>query len=321
MLKNHPLVKRWIAENPETRKHVDEETLAEYVLPALTRQSNVPAHYQLDDIPQKSVSPEPDTSLTKELTSMIVIPDMQIPYVDYLALDAVEKYMQEHSFDWYVNIGDFIDVEALSHWNDGLPRKSEGKRLGKEFDIGNKILDRHQDIIRKNNPKAKFHFIYGNHEERVEKFLDKNPGVEGLFDVADGLRFKERGFTWTRNGDQGEQFSIGHANFTHGLKAGMGHSRGMAAEWDGNVFYGHVHDVQSHTLTSRGKSHNRIAQSLGCLCVYDMPYMSKKPSRWQQAFAIFYFKKDGSFNHYVPLIIDDEFISPEGKLYQGSICG
>lgn len=319
MLKKDPRVVKWAQKNEVRLDDLTEETIAQFVLPAILRQNNVPAHYMLDDIPRKLESPEPDTKLTKELTSVIVIPDMQIPFVDYRALDAVEQYMAEHSFDWYINIGDFLDVEALSHWNDGLPRKSEGKRLSKELEIGNKILDRHQQLIRKNNPKAKFHFIYGNHEERVEKFLDRNPGVEGLFDLADGLRFVERGFTWTRHGDEGNQFTLGHANFTHGLKAGMGHSRGMAAEWDGNVFYGHVHDVQSHTLTSRGKLHNRIAQSLGCLCVYDMPYMAKKPSRWQQAFAIFYFNKDGSFNHYIPLIIDDKFISPEGKFYEGHI--
>lgn len=247
------------------------------------------------------------------LTKVLVVPDVQIPYQDNVALAVVEKYMASEKWDLVIYIGDFIDCEGISHYNKGKPRALVGVELEKEFKIANDILDRHQKIIRKRSPKAKFHFIYGNHEERVEKWLDENPALAGLIDIDRNLRFKERGFTWTRHGDTGNGYVVGKATFTHGESLATMHTQKMAQTWGENVFYGHIHDVQSYTMTTRKKDSTRIAQSLGCLCIYALPYVDRKPTRWQQAITTFYFQPDGTFNHYVSNIVKGEFISPGGK--------
>ena len=252
---------------------------------------------------------------SKPIVNVLVIPDVQVPYHDTVALDVVEKYMADHSWDLVIYIGDFIDCEGISHYNKGKPRALVGVELEKEFKIANEILDRHQKIVRKRNKDAHFHFIYGNHEERVEKWLDEYPQLSGLIDVDKNLRFTERGFTWTRHGDMGNGYTVGKAMFTHGESLATMHTQKMAQTWGENIFYGHIHDVQSYTMTTRKKDSTRIAQSLGCLCIYDLPYVDKKPTRWQKAFGVFYFQPDGTFNHYVPFIINDQFISPQGKLY------
>lgn len=251
----------------------------------------------------------------KGITTAIVIPDMQIPYHNEKAMHAVEWYMGEHKWDYYINIGDFIDVEGISHFNRDKPRTTWGKELIKEYKIANRVLDTHQSLVRKNNKDAKFHYIFGNHEERVERWLDEHPQLAGLVEVPIHLKLLERGFTWTRDGHMGKSIQLGKAQFTHGLKIGVSHTVGMAREWGDNIFYGHTHDLQSYTHTTRQKDSTRIAQSLGCLCVYDLPYVAKTPTRWQNAITVFYFHADGTFNHYPIAIVNNEFISPEGKHY------
>lgn len=310
-LRERPEIQRFLREHPNL--DVNDEFLQEFYIDLQRLYGELEVG--------RIESPEPDTTLTKDLTSVIVMPDLQIPYVDWHALDAFEQYMADHTWDWYINIGDFIDVEGLSRWTEGSPRLTFHKELVKEYQMANDILDRHQRIIREKNPDAKFHYIFGNHEERVEKWLDRFPTLAGLIEIPQNLALKERGFTWTRDGHMGNGFILGHATFTHGEAVGMNHAKKMAETWGGNVFYGHVHDTQSHTLTTRKRDVTRIAQSLGCLCQYNLPYMQKKPSRWQQGFGVFYFQKDGSFNHYVPLIMDGKFISPGGKYYEGRLTG
>lgn len=248
------------------------------------------------------------------ITTAIVIPDMQIPYHNKKAVAAVEQLMADMKFDWYINLGDFIDVEGISHYSKGKPRLTMGKELVKEYKTGNEVLDRHQKLIRKNNKDAQFHYILGNHEERVEAWLDENPALTGLIEVPEQLRLAERGFTWTRDGHMGNGFQLGKALFTHGDSLATFHTQKMAQQWGENVFYGHIHDVQSFTMTTRKKNSTRIAQSMGCLCVYDLPYVDKKPTRWQNAFGIFFFRPDGTFNHYVVNIVKDKFIW-NGKQY------
>ena len=261
-------------------------------------------------------SPEFVPWLAKDrITKVIVMSDMQIPYQDEKSLHAVEWYMSDHSWDHYVNIGDFIDVEGISHFSKGKPRLYYNKELQNEYKIANKILDRHQAIVRSKNKNARFHHIFGNHEERVEQWLDENPQLSGIIEVPINLRLKERGFTWTRNGHMGEGIKIGHLNFTHGEAIGATHSKKMAETWGGNVIYGHVHDIQRHSLLTRNKEAPRLAMSIGCLCVYDLPYVNKKPTRWMQGFCVVYFSPDGSFNAYAIDISNHEFVSPDGKRY------
>lgn len=78
-----------------------------------------------------------------------------------------------------------------------------------------------------------------------------------------------------------------------------------------------THDVQSFSLVSMGDNHTRIGQSLGCLCKYQQPYLQGKPTKWQQAFATFYFSPGGNFQYYVTQIFNHRFVGPDGKEYGG----
>lgn len=247
----------------------------------------------------------------------IIIPDMQVPFHDKRSLAAVEKFMAAHRWDGYLNIGDFMDFDQISSFNKNNLRAIEGRKILKDYEVGNEILDRHQKIIRKKNPDAKFVLIEGNHEYRIERYIDANPQVEGLFEVEHGLKLKERGFEWVRNWTNGDMYTVGKANFVHGQYTSKYHASKMVDNYGDNIFYGHTHDVQSYARTSRGRNTTQVGQSLGCLCTYELSYIKKNPSNWQQAFGVFYFTKGGFFSYYIPRIFSHKFVAPDGVEYSG----
>lgn len=251
----------------------------------------------------------------KGVTKAIVLPDCQVPYHDKKSLKAVEKYMANHKWDYYINLGDFMDLDCISHHNQGQLRQVEGKRLKQDYDIGNEILDRHQEIVRRNNKKAKFVMLEGNHEYRIERYLDANPAAQGYVEVENALYLKERGIDYIRCYKEGKTFKLGKAYFHHGLYTNDLHAKKHALNFGKNIFYGHLHDIQGYSHTQHGDGSAIVGQSLGCLCEYQQSYIKGNPKRWQQAVATFYFQPNGHFSFYVSRIFDHKFIGPDGILY------
>lgn len=200
---------------------------------------------------------------------MIVLPDLQVPYQDEKSLKAVEKYIADNVWDEYINLGDYIDFDSISFFSRGKPRQTEAKRIISDYDEANKILDRHQNIILKKNPSAKFTLLEGNHEHRVERYLDEYPQLEGMIEVENGLNLKKRKINWVRCYDKGNLYKIGKACFHHGKYITQMHSKKMVEYYGINIFYGHTHDVQSFSKVNYGKNETLVGQSLGCLCRYD----------------------------------------------------
>lgn len=250
-----------------------------------------------------------------KVTRVLVLPDMQVPYHDTETLKAVEKFMKDYRWDHYINLGDFMDFDCISHHTKGKLRVVEGKRVMKDYAVGNEILDRHQQIVRKRNKNAKFVLLEGNHEFRVERYLDERPEMEGLVEVENGLRLKERGFKWVRCYKKGDIFTLGNANFHHGLYTNQFHSKKMVDSFGVNIFYGHLHDVQAFSKVMWGKDKTIVGQSMGCLCDYEQSYIKGNPTKWQQAFGVFEFQENGYFTYNVVRIFNHQFIY-NGKVYK-----
>ncbi len=243
----------------------------------------------------------------------MVLPDTHIPEHDPVSLNAVEQYMEDHEWDEMVQLGDLLDLDELSKHNIGNLRIVESKRIRKDLDIAGAILDRWQKKLR----KAKITILEGNHDFRMERYIDANPALEGLLEVPNALKLKDRGIRWVPAWSKGQVYDIGKAQFTHGLCTNQYHACKMVREFGSNIFYGHTHDVQMYSQTYRGDDETRVGQSLGCLCKYELSYLRGRPTRWQQAFAIFRFLPSGFFSYSVVRIFNGEFISPEGKVYKG----
>lgn len=245
---------------------------------------------------------------------LLVLPDTQCPYEDKRSLAAVEKMMADYRFDIYLQIGDFLDFDCISSHNKNNLRAVEGKRLMLDYDHAGQILDRHQAIIRKNNPKAEFVILEGNHEHRIVKYVDANPAIEGMFEVPTALEFGRRGIKWVPYWSKGTVYKVGKATFIHGRYTNDHHAKKHVTKHGCNIFYGHTHDIQSYSAEMLGEGKTLVGQSLGCLCG-PQGYMRGGPDKWQQAFAIFDFFPDGNFTYSVIRIFNHRFIY-NGKVYE-----
>jgi predicted phosphodiesterase len=249
----------------------------------------------------------------------LVLPDLQWRLHglghDERSLKAVLKYASEHRWDGVLQLGDFADWDFISKWTAENARRIEGQRFLKEYEGMNKFLDRIQKAARNKNPDAKIVIIQGNHDYRVEVVMDKTPMYEGMLEMETNLKFKERKIEYWKYWEHRKSYKIGKARFIHGLYTNGNHAKTTATQHNHNIYYGHTHDRQLYSKTTEGKTIH--AESLGTLSKFELSYMGSKPSNWSQAFAIFYFRPNGTFNHYVIDIINHEFTSPEGKEYKG----
>jgi len=264
-----------------------------------------------------------------KLEKWLVLPDLQIPYHDLKTLAAVEAYMVDVSssdepFDGWLQIGDFLDFNELSRYNDG----SEGSvvdELEDSYAAGNGFLDRHQKMIRAGNKKAKFILLEGNHDYRAydQSLKNINKKFRGYLNYEKHLRLRERGVRWIRSWRDGEMYKIGKAYFRHGLYTNQYHAKKMVDRHGVNIFYGHTHDVMEIPVVQMGKDKTLAGKSLGCLCEYNQRYLKGAPTNWQQSFSVFYFRPDGFFNEYTTRIFDHTFTiaNPQtglAKTYDGN---
>ena len=251
------------------------------------------------------------------MKKVLVLSDMQIyerngrvDGLDVKTWEVVKQYARGKRWDEIIIIGDFLDFNCISSHNKENLRSVEGQRIAKDYAVGNKILDEIQSICKK------VILIEGNHEYRMARLIDLYPALEGITEVEKGLRLKERGVKYIKFWSKGELYKVGKATFGHGLYTNDNHAKKHVTHYGENFFYGHTHDVQSYSQTLRGKNKTIVGQSLGCLCKYDLPYMRGRPSKWQQAFAVFYFRDNGFFNYSMIRIFQNSFIGPDGKLYE-----
>ena len=104
--------------------------------------------------------------------------------------------------------GDFLNLDHAGRFSKNKPRLREGRRLRHDYAFGNEILD----VVDKFTQQKKV-FLMGNHEARLEDWLDEHPQVEGLVEVKQGLRLVERGYEVI---PENKTYKVGKANFTHG---------------------------------------------------------------------------------------------------------
>ncbi len=113
----------------------------------------------------------------------MVIPDTQVtPGVPVDHLEWAGKYAAEKTPDVIVHLGDHWDMESLSYYDRGK-MAMENRRYAADITAGNDAMALFMDpIIRKHNRTGwwpELHFLLGNHEQRIERYVEANPQLEG----------------------------------------------------------------------------------------------------------------------------------------------
>lgn len=110
--------------------------------------------------------------------SHLVIADTQVkPGVDISHLYALNRLIRDRKPDVIVHIGDHWDFESLCSYDGKGTLKVEGRRVKADIEAGNRAMD----IITANlDYKPELHFLFGNHEYRLERYVDSNPQLDGF---------------------------------------------------------------------------------------------------------------------------------------------
>lgn len=251
-----------------------------------------------------------------EIQRWLILPDLQIPYEDRRSLAAVEKYMDAHRWDGYLQLGDLLDFNELSHYVKGRPGAVK-EDVAETFAAGRAIIERHAKIMRKNNVNSRMVILQGNHDYRAVSYAQENPGLKEHLDVPKNLGLAELDVEWVKSWEDGKLFRLGNAYFLHGNYINKYHAAKMVDQYGTCVYYGHTHDVMFFPKMTKGNGQTLEAGSLGCLCRYDQQYMQGKPHNWIQAVSTIFVQPSGNFNLYTSKIFNHRFVAPDGAIYQG----
>jgi len=137
------------------------------------------------------------------MTTHLVIPDTQIRDgvpVDHC--DWIGQYIAEIVPDEVIHLGDHWDLKSLSYY-DRHKLEGEGTRYQKDIDAGIdaimaimdplKLLALKRKAQKQKTIKTRWTFCLGNHEQRIERYVEDNPELHGKLSYDD-FKLEELGW-------------------------------------------------------------------------------------------------------------------------------
>ena len=207
------------------------------------------------------------------------------PHESYLVAKEFVKDMQPEII---IIGGDLVEMDSLSYFTKNKLLLLEGQRYQDDVDMGKKELE----DIRNSCPKSRMVFLKGNHELRVDRYIEEVPTLVGKLDIRKDLGIDDFGIEWVEYNDV---IPIGGMNYIHGWFWNMYHARKTLQTMGDNVMYGHVHEFQVYIQNVRMKQMPHIAISCGCLTSVNPEYVRGKPTRFVNGFGFVEYRSDGSF--------------------------
>ena len=178
----------------------------------------------------------------------------------------LNQYILDTMPNRIVIIGDFVTLDSLSAWDRDKRKKMELRRYFKDIEAGNKALD----LMLANVPRdIELVYIMGNHEDRLDRYLDKDPTFDGAVDLVTDLDLVGRGFT--RIIDYKKYYTHKGVGFTHvpimengkGVSGKYATSRALDCT-DFSVVFGHTHKLDTACVHRHGAKHLQQALNVGC---------------------------------------------------------
>lgn len=242
---------------------------------------------------------------------IVIISDLQQPYGDRKAIDAVSEFIEDYKPDVVACVGDEADLPMLSRWTRGTKGEFTGD------------IAKHRDATVEALRQLKVqHLSRSNHGDRLWNSISTRlPGLMGLpeLDYSTFFRHQELGITFHRepyrlarntylmHGDEG----------SYSRHAGMTAS-GLSARIGAGVICGHTHRLGLVPVTEMvGSKVQRIRWAMETGHLIDiktsgMAYM-KGMANWQQGFGLLL--EDGDTVIPVPVPIVNKSFVVDGVQY------
>lgn len=238
------------------------------------------------------------------------------PTHDEEFIEQIMNFIRDFKPDIVLLGGDQLDYNELSKYRAGeATHRIEGGIFKAHDTLAALVITPLMDEIC--GEHTEFVWLYGNHEVRLDRFLDKNPELVGaLKHFPDEYRLAED-WNWTIV-PQGGIYKLGKLNIIHGDTISGGTkdcAKRAASKYMRNLRLGHFHTYQATTLYDVVDSRqSKTVVAVPCVAKRKPSYMKDSPNTWVQGFNYGYVKPDGSFNDYVVIRVNGKFIA-EGKEY------
>lgn len=258
------------------------------------------------------------TPVKRDIGRVVTWSDSHHPFIDPIAHEAVYGFCRGRT-DVHVHIGDCLDLGGIGHHVEAdLVAQYEDPVLAGLLSLG-----KHFNHLFKITPKAHIIWIFGNHTDRLFRFVKKNPAWRGIIDDPIGLLKSFGGCSRADRieivhlTDYTEDFKIGKMHFCHGFSTGKHVACTHVEAYDESVTFGHAHTMQMFTKVKRGNP--KAGYCVGhMLSEQARRYLKGAPARWVTGFAYMeYDMKTGNFTQHLLPIVDGGFFYG-GKYYSGN---
>lgn len=247
---------------------------------------------------------------------IVVLSDMQIPYHDKKAVEAVIKFVKDYQPDRLLCVGDEADSPEPSRWSKGSAGEFAGT-LQAGLDTTADVMKRFKEAL----GDKPFDVMRSNHGDRIQHYVNRYaPALASLRDIEYSklLRYRENEITYH---DKIYSFAPGwvmaHGDEGNLVKTAGGTALSLARKVGASVVCGHTHrlGIQHEHSAYNGKVTTRTyGVEVGHLMdLGKASYLNYGGANWQQGFGLFYV--DGSLvtPNIVPLM-NRKFVV-EGEKY------
>lgn len=246
-------------------------------------------------------------SSRKEDTTRIILNDVHGSMMDRSAVEAFLSDLKDWDPDEVILNGDIIECGGFlaAHHTLGYVAQTE-YTLQDDIAAGNWLLD----CIQKAAPRATIHYIEGNHEDRLERWIidqtmrhsRDSEFLRQLIGPENMLRLKERGISYYRRGEHHIPglppgwIKLGKIFFVHELGGGKNAASAAVGRTAGNVVFAHTHQSDESTMVLPGVGLVK-AWNPGCLCQMQPLWRHSNPTNWSHGYAVQFVAKSGEFLH------------------------
>jgi predicted phosphodiesterase len=221
----------------------------------------------------------------------VILPDIQYPYHDALAMSKIIKVIKDIKPDHILQIGDAIDFPQVSRWNVGKAG-AYAPTLQKHIDGFKGLLTE----IREAAPKARMTWLEGNHDLRIKDFISSYAPALGTLralEIENLFSLSELGVKYVKG-----PLHVGTNTYAmHGHESG-----GYAASpnaWDlkflkrygsdKSFVFGHTHQpfLMTRAFGYEGKVSPRFTMNVGSVMdPVQATYVKDGAVNWVMSFAL-----------------------------------
>lgn len=240
----------------------------------------------------------------------VFIPDSHGNHIDVAARDAFLTDLKSLAADEVVWLGDHLDAGGTFSTHQRTYTNEMTESYHDDVTAANDFLD----LAMKAAPKARHHYIEGNHEQHVERwaareFHSRKDAEKMLetFGPEAVLELKRRGMKYYKRSEHYMGLSIpgtiklGKVFVTHGISHGSNAGLVHVKRFGANVVFGHIHrslSVVQRTVTSDAQG----AWCPGTLAKLQPLYRHTQPTDWSHGYGVQFVSPTGSFLHFnVPI--------------------